>query len=147
MGHFQFQFSLNHQRHINFPRSYPSDIHSNRDMLRLDIDACLVLASVSGLASEDLAGCPCIAGWHIERRIPHEEVSRAQQQGHRLRRHDGVIFWRREVRDAESVPEHNVFVIDLLGGIGFDPLRQSHRRLSRGLGNVAASRVDLVIGV
>jgi hypothetical protein len=51
------------------------------------------------------------------------------------------------VRDAERVPEHDVFVIDLLGRIGFDPLRQSHRRFARGLGNVAASWVDLVIGV
>jgi hypothetical protein len=30
------------------------------------------------------------------------------------------------MRDAERVPEHDVFVIDLLGRIGFDPLRQSH---------------------
>lgn len=88
----------------------------------LDSNARLVRASTTRLAGYDLARRPGIAGWDIKSWVPDEEVPRSKKQRHRLCRHDGVIFWRREVRDAKCVPKHNVLVVDLLAWIGVDPL-------------------------
>lgn len=51
------------------------------------------------------------------------------------------------MRDAESMPENDVCVIDLCGGIGGNPGGKSLRGFARGLGDVATCRVDLVVGV
>jgi len=48
----------------------------------------------------------------IEGRIPLKEITRSQQQRHRLGRHQREIFWGWKVRYAESVPENDVGVCD-----------------------------------
>lgn len=56
------------------------------------------------LARRNLRRRPRVTGRHIQARIPHEEVSRPQQQRHWFRRHDGKVLWRWEVGDAKGVP-------------------------------------------
>lgn len=66
---------------------------------------------------------------------------------HRLRRHDGKVLGRREVRQTEGVPEHDVGVVDAGVWRGGDPRRQALRGLAGGLGHVAAGGVELVVRV
>lgn len=73
-------------------------------------------------------------------------MSRAQQQRHGLRRHDGEVFGGREVRDAKGVPEDDVGVVDRGGAVG-DPRGESGAGLPRRLRDVAARRVQLVVRV
>jgi hypothetical protein len=82
----------------------------------------------------------------IQRRILIKEIPRAQQQRHRLRRHDGEILRSWEVRDTEGVPEDDVGVVDRGLAIG-DPFWDTPRRLARGLGHVPAGGVELVVGI
>lgn len=59
---------------------------------------------------------------HIQSRVTSEEVPGSKEHGHRLSRHDRVIFRRGEMCQAKCVPEHDVCVVD--GGVGtgfFDP--------------------------
>ena len=113
-----------------------------------NLDTRLVdTAGTAGLARSDLARRPCIAGGHIERRVSQEEVAWSQQQRHGLCRHDGEILGSREVSQAKGVPEDNVFILNVLGGVGVDPQRQALGGLARGLGHVAAGRMNLVVRV
>lgn len=64
-----------------------------------------------------------VTRWDVERRVLQKEIPRPQQQRHGLRRHDRVIFWRREVRDPKGVPQHDVGVIDALIPVLGDPFR------------------------
>ena len=82
----------------------------------------------------------------IQRRILIKEIPRAQQQRHRLRRHDGEIFRSWEMRDAEGVPEDDVGVVDRGLAIG-DPFGNTPRGFARGLGHVPAGGVELVVGI
>jgi len=61
--------------------------------------------------------------------------------------YDRVVLRRREVRQAERVPEHNVRVVQAGGGVRGDPGREALGGLAGGLGHVAARRVDLVVVV
>lgn len=101
----------------------------------------------SGLACSDLAGRPGIAGWDIESGIAQEEVPRSQQHRHGLGGHDRVVLGGGEVRQAECVPEHDVFVLNVLSWVGIDPQRETLRWLAGRLGHVATGWVDLVVGV
>lgn len=49
------------------------------------------------------------------------------------------------MRDTKRVPKDDVGVVEVLVGVGLNPSRNSLRRLSRSLGNVAACWVDLVV--
>lgn len=72
-----------------------------------------LIRSIEDLAlSGDLAGGAAVAGRNIESWVSEEEVSRTEEQGHGLGGHDGEILWGGEVSDAESVPEHDVSVVD-----------------------------------
>jgi hypothetical protein len=51
-----------------------------------------------------------VAGRYIQTWVPREEVARPEEQCHGLCRHDREIFWTREVRDSECVPENHVCV-------------------------------------
>lgn len=83
---------------------------------------------------------------HIKDRAPVKEVTRAKKERHRLSRHDRVVFRRGEVRETESVPQHDVCVINGTARTsGFDPGGQTFRGFAGGLGHVAASWVDLVV--
>lgn len=95
---------------------------------------------------EHLARRARVAGRHIHDRVVREEVARPQQQRDGLDRHDGEVLGRRDVRDAERVPQHHVCVLDRLCAVA-DPLRQAHRGLARSLRDVAASWPKLVIRI
>jgi hypothetical protein len=82
----------------------------------------------------------------VERRVLGKEVARAQQQRHGLGRHDGEVFGGGEVRDAEGVPENDVFVGDGCVAVG-DPFGEAFGGLPGGLGHVAPGGVELVVGV
>lgn len=88
-----------------------------------------------------------VARRHVQARVPGEEVPGPQQQRHRLGRHDGEVLRRGEVHDAEGVPQDDVRVVDGLGRVGLDPGGQALRGVAGGLRDVAAGRVDLVVGV
>jgi hypothetical protein len=88
-----------------------------------------------------------IARPHIQTRIPREEISWSQQQRHRLCRHDRKVFWRREVRDAEGMPEYDVGIDEVGGRIGLNPCGYTLRGLARRLGDVSACGMDLGIVV
>ena len=77
------------------------------------------------LARQDLTRRPRIRRRHIERGIAHEKVAGPEQQRHRLGGHDRVVLWAGEVDDAERVPEHDVFVVDLRIRVVGDPLWES----------------------
>lgn len=77
----------------------------------------------------DLAGCAGIARGHVHDRVVGEEVARPQQKRDGLHRHHGEVLRGRDVRHAESVPEHYVRVLDRFCPVP-DPLRQAHRRLT-----------------
>lgn len=47
--------------------------------------------------------------------------------------------------DAKGVPEHNICIINGFVAVLSDPFGQALRGLARGLGDVSASRVDLVV--
>ena len=49
------------------------------------------------------------------------------------------------MRDAKSMPEHDICILDAFVTVLLDPFRESQRRLPRGLGDVAACRVELVV--
>ena len=49
------------------------------------------------------------------------------------------------MREAESVPEHDVGVFDALVAELGDPFRKPFGRLSGSLRHVATSRVDLIV--
>lgn len=126
--------------------------------LQLQRNAILILGSnlharlvdtarTASLAGSDLARGTCIAGGNIQRGVSQEEVAWSQQQRHGLRRHDGEIFRGWEMSQAKGVPQNNVFIGNVLGRVGVNPQGQALRWLARGLGHVAASRMDLVVRV
>lgn len=52
------------------------------------------------------------------------------------------------MRQAKSMPQNNICVINgAMRPRGLDPCGQSMRGLARGLGDMASSRVDLVVGI
>ena len=85
-----------------------------------------------------------------ECRIFCKKVSWPEQDRQRFGGHDGVVFRRGKVRDAEGVPQDNVFVVDALGGVRGDPggeVGVCGVGLAARLRNVAAGRMQLVVGV
>jgi len=81
----------------------------------------------------------------IQARIPHEKVSRPEQQRHGLSGHDGEIFGGWEVSDAECVPEDYVCVGDVFGRVVLNPFRDALRLVAACLGDVAAGGVEGVV--
>lgn len=76
--------------------------------------------------------CPCLRLRYLARslretrrnvqsRISGEEISRSQQQCHRLGRHDWIVFRTGEVGETKSVPQHNIGVGDVGGRVGVNP--------------------------
>src|ERR1700722_10228081 len=55
---------------------------------------------------------PSGGGRHIERGIAVEEAHRDEAEPGVLDRHDGPVFWPRDVGHPERVPEHDVGVDD-----------------------------------
>lgn len=92
---------------------------------------------------------------HSQQLTHHDQMGEMEVLGegrkdvhsHRLSRHDRVILRRREMRDAKGVPEDHVRVVELALRIGCDPGWDALRWLARGLRDVAAGWVDLVVGV
>lgn len=66
---------------------------------------------------------------------------------HRLRRHDGEVFRRWEVREAESVPQHDIFVVEVRARVGGDPGWDALGGFAGGLGHVAPGGVELGVVV
>jgi hypothetical protein len=73
-----------------------------------------------------------------------EKVPRTKQQRHGLSRHDRIIFRRWKVGDSKGMPQDYISIINTGFSI-LDPFNKSLGRLTRGLRNVAFSRMDLVI--
>lgn len=88
-----------------------------------------------------------IARRNVQARIPLKEVARSKQQSHRLGRHNRIVFRSWEVRDAERVPEDDIRVCNRFVGVRLNPRWETCGGLARGLRNVAASRMDLLVGV
>ena len=89
-----------------------------------------------------------IARRDIEGRVAIEEVPRTQEQRHRLSRHDGVVFRRREMRETECVPQDNIGVVDGTAWTrGLNPGWKTLRGLAGGLGDVVTGWVDFFVGV
>lgn len=97
------------------------------------------------LLRRNLTGCRTIRRRHIQCRILEEEIPWSQQQRHRLRRHNRIVFRGREMRDAKGVPEHDIGVVDAFIAMRRHPRRESLRRLARRLGHMPTSGVDLVV--
>lgn len=121
---------------VNSVRPVPVHLHT-----------VLIRMATPLLARRHLARRHSVTRRHIEGGIAQEEIARPQQQGHRLDGHDGVVLGGGEVGDAKGVPEHDVGVGDVFGGVGVDPLGEAHGGFAGGLGHVAAGGVDLVVGV
>ena len=66
-------------------------------------------------------GHTAITRRYIQAGIAGEEVARPQQQAHRLGGHDGEILGTGEVGQTKSVPEDDVGVFQVRGGVGCDP--------------------------
>lgn len=64
------------------------------------------------LPSSDLAGRARVRRRHIHARITRKEVPRSKKDRHGLRWHYGIIFRRWKMREAKSVPEHDVCIIE-----------------------------------
>jgi len=96
--------------------------------------------------SGDLARRAAVAGRDVERGVLSEEVARPQEEGHGFGGHDGEVFWRGEMRDAEGVPDYDVGVVDGRVAVG-DPFGDAARWLAGGLGHVSAGGTGLVVGV
>jgi hypothetical protein len=73
--------------------------------------------------------------------------SRGHSHSHRLRRHNRKILRRREMRQSESVPQHDVLVVKARVGVRGDPGGDALRGLAGGLGDVAAGGVELAVFV
>lgn len=63
--------------------------------------------------------CVCMGGeegdgWKKDQKNAGEGKD---SHSHRLRRHDREILRRREVREAESVPQHHVLVVEVRGRV------------------------------
>ena len=66
-------------------------------------------------------GHTAITRRYIQAGIAGEEVARPQQQAHRLGRHNREILGAGEVGQTKSVPEDDVGVFQVRGGVGCDP--------------------------
>jgi hypothetical protein len=66
---------------------------------------------------------------------------------HRLRRHYGEVFGRREMRQPEGVPQHDVCVVEVCGRVGCDPGWEALGGLAGGLGDVTAGGMELGVVV
>src|SRR5688572_17640205 len=94
----------------------------------------------------DLTRCAGVAGGHIHDRVVREEVPWPQKKCDRLDGHDGEVFRGGHVRHTESVPEDDVRVGCRCATVT-DPFWDTARGLTRGLGDVAACRPELVITI
>ena len=106
---------------------------------------------ISGLdhafaVGEHLARRAGVGRRDIHDRVVGEEIAWAQQKRHRLDRHHGEVFGRRDVSHAKGVPEDHILVLDGLAAVAH-PLGQPWRRLTAGLGDVAPGGPELVIPV
>ena len=61
--------------------------------------------------------------------------------------HHREVLGRGEVREAESVPQHDVFVVEIGGGVGGDPGWEALGGFAGGLWDVAACGVELGVVV
>ena len=66
---------------------------------------------------------------------------------HRLRRHDGEVLGRWEVRQSEGVPQHDVLIVEVCVWVRGDPGGDALGGLAGGLGDVAAGGVELAVFV
>ena len=66
---------------------------------------------------------------------------------HWFRWHHREVLGRGEVREAESVPQHDVFVVEIGGGVGGDPGWEALGGFAGGLWDVAACGVELGVVV
>lgn len=71
---------------------------------------------------DQIFACMHACVWAGKRGMDGRKIKRTQERGkdshsHRLRRHDGEILRGREVREAESVPQHHVLVVEVRGRI------------------------------
>lgn len=98
-----------------------------------------------GLLPGDLARRGAVARGDIQRGVPEEEIPRPQEHRHGLYGHDGEILGSGKMREAESVPEHDVGVFDALVAVLGDPLWKPSGRFSGCLRHVATCRVDLIV--
>jgi len=129
-------------------------INQNQDSRRAPLKSHLNTSPITFLAgtlcqtSCDLGGRPGVAWRNIQGRVAVKEVPWSEQQRHRFCRHNGEVLRGREVGDSEGMPEDNIGVFD--GAVGtslLDPSWQALRGLPRGLWNVTASGIDLVIRI
>ena len=88
------------------------------------------------------AGC----SWPIDRLIA-KMADGGDIHCHRLRRHDGEVLGRREMRQSEGVPQHDVFVVEVCVWVRGDPGGDALGGLAGGLGDVAAGGVELAVFV
>ena len=86
-----------------------------------------------------------VARWHIKRGVLQKEIPRSQEHGHGLCRHHGIILWRWKMRDAKCVPEYNIRILDVFVRMLSNPFGQTSRWFTRRLGDMAPSRMDLVV--
>lgn len=85
------------------------------------------------------------ARWHIERRILQEKIPRSEQQCHWLGRHDWKVFWRREMRNAKCVPQHDICILNIFMTMFRNPFGKTLRRFARRLRDMAAGGMDLIV--
>ena len=81
----------------------------------------------------------------VEGGVFEEEMPWTEQQSHWFRRHHRVILRRWEMRDTECMPEHDVGVLNAFVSVLLDPFGETLGRISRGLGNVAAGGIELIV--
>ena len=84
---------------------------------------------------------------NIQAWIPLKEISRPQQQRHRLRRHDRIVLRRWEMDDAKGMPEHDICICDGFGRIRSDPCGEAVRWFTGSLRDMATGGVNLVVRV
>jgi hypothetical protein len=66
---------------------------------------------------------------------------------HWLRWHDREILGRGEMRQSKSVPQHDVFVVEIRGRVGGYPGWEALRGFAGGLRDMAAGGVELGVVV
>ena len=124
---------------IETPRKDSSNLHAR---------PIILLARTCRTTSRNLRRSSSEARRNIQCRVPSEEVPRTKKQRHRFRRHDGEIFRGREMGQTKGVPQDDIGIVNGAVRSGcFDPGWNALRRLARGLWDVAAGRVNLVVGI
>lgn len=121
-------------------------IASHFTNLQLTKHSIAVSKSTRRSLGSNLAGSDAPLRRNVHDRVAGEEVARPQQKRHGLGRHHREVFRRREVYQAESVPQNDVLILNAFFPVA-DPLQQPYVGLPGRLRHMSPGRPELVVAI